>query len=203
MKKLSTSFALLCAASTLLACDAPATATPTPTTPTTAVAMAAGPSFYELPGTFEDHTGRKVALDVSRGHPTLIAMFYAACPMACPMLIGEVNSVLDKLGPEARKKVRVVLVSLDPQNDTVAVLQDVITSRKLDPATFTLLRADESTTRALATVMKVRYAAMDDGEIDHSSRIILLDGAGQAIAEQDGLQRPLDGLIAAVERSAR
>lgn len=200
MKTLSVSLALLCATLGLSACDVPATAAPAATATTS---TAVGPSYYELPGTFEDHTGKKVALDVQRGHPTLIAMFYAACPMACPMLIGEVNSVLDKLGPEARRDVRVVLVSLDPKNDTPAVLADVITTRKLDPQTFTLLRADEATTRALATVMKVRYAAMDDGEIDHSSRIVLLDDKGVAIAEQDGLQKPLDGLIAAVERSVR
>jgi protein SCO1/2 len=177
------------------------TTTTATTTPAPAAVLPAGPSFYELAGSYEDQSGKKVSLDVGRGHPTLIAMFYARCPQACPMLIGEVNQVLKALSPEARSAVRVVLVSLDPATDTPAVLQEVMVTRTLDPQTFTLLRADEATTRGLATVMKVRYAGTDDGEIDHSSRIVLLDGAGVAIAEQDGLKKPLAGLMAAVERA--
>lgn len=177
-------------------CDAP-------TPPVAASAhTAATPSWYELPGTFQDHHGRQVALDVGRGHPTLIAMFYARCPKACPMLIGEVQTVLRQLTPAARDQVRVVLVTLDPAGDTPEALAEVFKTRGLDEKTFTLLRADESTTRTLATVMKVRYASMTDGEIDHSSRIVLLDDVGRPVAEQDGLQRPLEPLVAAVSALA-
>jgi protein SCO1/2 len=188
-------FLLLCA------CEGPPPTVASPMA-TAAPMPPAGPSFYELAGSYEDQSGKKVSLDVGRGHPTLIAMFYARCPQACPMLIGEVNQVLSALSPAARGVVRVVLVSLDPATDTPAVLQEVVTTRKLDPQTFTLLRTNEATTRSLATVMKVRYAGTDDGEIDHSSRIVLLDGAGVAVAEQDGLKKPLAALITAIEQAA-
>lgn len=185
-----------------MSCDAPAQ-TPAGGESMVATPVVVQPSWYDLPGVFQDHRGREVRLDVARGHPTLLAMFYARCPKACPMLIAEVHSVLRQLTPEARSEVRVVLVTLDPVGDTPEVLAEVFKTRGLDEKTFTLLRADDGTIRTLATVMKVRYASMTDGEIDHSSRIVLLDDDGRPVAEQDGLQRPLEPLIAAVNALAR
>lgn len=38
------------------------------------------------------------ALNPGRGHVTLVSMFYASCPAACPILIGELQQILAELG---------------------------------------------------------------------------------------------------------
>ena len=41
-------------------------------------------SIYALSASLVDQRGRQVGLDLFRGHPVLISMFYATCPDACP-----------------------------------------------------------------------------------------------------------------------
>jgi protein SCO1/2 len=151
-------------------------------------------SLYQLEGRFEDAQGVTHSLPELQGHPTLFAMFYATCPQACPRLIADVQAVLAQLDAADRARVRVVLVSLDPAHDTPAVLAATQRARGLDTS-WTLLRSDAETTRALATALGVHYRAQGDGTIEHSSKVVLLDRAGIPI-EQAITGNPKDGLLA-------
>ena len=48
---------------------------------------AAEDSVYQLPVQLTDQANRVSGLDVFRGQPVLVSMFYASCPNACPTLI--------------------------------------------------------------------------------------------------------------------
>lgn len=162
---------------------AAAATTAEPTLATTTPPM----SLYQIEGSFENQNSRKSGLDVARGETTLMAMFYATCPMACPMLIADIKRVLAPLSDTERARVRIVLVSLDPERDTTQVLQKTIDTRALDPKQWTLLRTDSTTTRTLASALGVRYRDNDDGSIDHTSRIVLLDGNGTVVAAREAI----------------
>lgn len=145
-------------------------------------------SVYLLEGkSFVDHAGDTRALDVHRGRPVLLAMFYATCPSACPRLIADVQRTLALLSEAERDEVRVVLVSLDPARDTPAVLARAIASRGLDPQRTTLLTGSDADTRRLAAVLGVKYRDDGQGAIDHTSRIVVLDALGRIAQTKDGL----------------
>lgn len=157
-----------------------------------------GASVYQLAGPFTDAGGAEVALDVFAGSPVLIAMFYASCRSACPVLIERVRRIEEALSEPVRARVRVVLVTLDPERDTPKVLAALGARHGLDPGRWRLLAGSEPTTRALATVLGVRYRRGRDDEITHSTSVSLLDARGVARSRAEGLWAPYDALIAAL-----
>ncbi len=160
-------------------------------------------SLYLVEDRYEDQTGRALQLVSFRGEPVLLAMFYARCPQACPLLISEVKRVLAALPPAERDIVKVVLVTLDPVRDTPAFLRQTMTSRSLAPGRWTLLRSNPEATRTLAALLGVRYRAGAGGAIDHSSQIALLDRVGRTVAVRGDLSAPLESFVAAVVDAAR
>lgn len=148
-----------------------------------------GDSLYQLPVEAVDQTGASSTLHAHRGHPVVVSMFYAHCPVACPMLIQDVKRFEDELEPGARADLRVVLVSLDPERDTPEVLAEAMDKHVLDAARWTLLRTPPDAVREVAAALGIRYRRAPDGEMNHSSILTLLDRQGVPVARVEGLQR--------------
>ena len=125
------------------------TTTPPPADAPAEPAAPEGASLYDLGWTLEASEG-EVRLDRYRGHPTLISMFYTSCPMACPLLIERIHTVERALSATAKAQTRVMMVSLDPANDTRAVLARTYEERALDRDAWTLARVDDDRVRELA-----------------------------------------------------
>lgn len=165
---------------TALAPEPPATESSVPpageTTP--------GPSIYDLPIRLVAANGESIGLDVARGKPVLVSMFYASCTVACPLLISEVQQVLAEL--PADHDVQVLLVSFDAARDTPEKLTMLARERKLDER-FTLAAASDADARALAAVLRAKYRKLANGEFAHSSTFVALDREGREIARADAL----------------
>jgi protein SCO1/2 len=147
---------------------------------------APGPSIYDLPVALVTSRGDHVGLDVQRGKPVLVAMFYASCSIACPLLVSEVGQVLAELPDNVRADTQVLLVSFDPARDTPAKLADVVRERRLDEH-WTVAAASDADARALAAVLGVKYRRLANGDFAHGSTIVALDGEGREIARTDSL----------------
>lgn len=145
-----------------------------------------GPSIYDLPVQLVTADGTRVDLDVARGKPVLVSMFYASCSIACPLLLSEVGQVLAELPPAVRDDVQVLMVSFDAARDTPAKLTELARERKLG-AQWTLATASDADARALAAVLSVKYRKLANGEFAHGSTIVALDGEGHPIARTDAL----------------
>lgn len=65
--------------------------------------------------------GRTVTDRDLRGRFLLIYFGYTNCPDVCPTTLAEVSAALDRLGPLA-DRVQPVLITVDPERDTPAVL---------------------------------------------------------------------------------
>lgn len=184
MKPLS----LLCVAA-LAACGANKT-TESPTHAPQAVAVEEpqpiGESIYDLPVELRGATDQKIGIDVAKGHPVLISMFYASCPVACPVLIEEIKKVLSELPTEKQAETRIVLISFDAARDTPAKLRDLAAERELDDR-WILASAAEPDARSIAAVLGVKYRKLDSGEFFHGSTIVALDRNGRPIARTDAL----------------
>jgi protein SCO1/2 len=155
-----------------------------------------GLSLYQLDVSFVDQDGQAARLDVFRGQPVLVSMFYGNCPYACPLLFSRLKRLEAALTPEARAQLRVVLVSLDPEHDTPASLQQLARAHGLDTTRWRLLRTEEASVREVAAVLGIKYRPLRDGQMNHSTVITLLDRQGAIDMRVDGADRDTAELVA-------
>jgi protein SCO1/2 len=176
-----------------LACGEPVLPVPPPPQPSPA-APAAVPSLYELAVPLSTSDGRQVGLDVHHGHATLVTMFYASCRSACPMLVQRVRAFEDTLDPETRAELRVLLVSLDPARDDPAALAAAASNYGVDPERWVLATPPPDQVREVAAVLGVQYKPTNDGEMHHSSILVLVDAEGREVARAEATSGDLQGL---------
>jgi protein SCO1 len=159
-------------------------------------------SIYNLEAKLVDQSGAVRGLDMHRGHPVLVTMFYGSCAVACPLLIDTLRSFERSLTPAERQGIRVVLISIDPEHDTTDSLRALATSRRIDLSRWTLVHTDEATVRKIAAVLNIQYRRLPDGNYNHASMISLLTPHGE-IAAQSGALGKVDERLAASLRGLR
>jgi protein SCO1/2 len=153
-------------------------------------------SIYQLDAKLTDQVGKAQGLDLYRGHPVLITMFYASCPATCPLIIDTLRAT-EKQVPEAqRADLRVLMISIDPARDTPAELKKLAEQRRIDTSRWTLARTDEATVRTLAALLNVQYRELPSGEFNHASVITLLTAQGEIEASSPKLGTPDPELLA-------
>lgn len=140
-------------------------------------------SLYQLHEKLRDQDGRAIDLDVFRGRKVLVTMFYASCPATCPLIIDTLRAIERKVDPAQGAKVRVLLVSLDSERDTPAVLLDVAKSRRIDTSRWTLAHADADAVRRIAAALNIQYKKLPDGEFSHATLISALDADGKIVVQ--------------------
>jgi protein SCO1/2 len=153
-------------------------------------------SVYDLTAELIDQNGAKVSLDVFRGHPVLVTLFYASCPNACPLLTSDLKRIDRELPPGVREKLRVLMVSFDAARDTPQELARHAENHRLDLKRWKLASLDDASARELAGVLGIRYRKLDNGEYFHSSAILLLDETGRPKARMEGLGRDPEPILA-------
>ena len=78
--------------------------------------------------------GRPVSLRAVLGddRPVMLQFIFTTCPTICPLLTGIAARVREDLGKD-RKKIRAVSITIDPENDTPAVLREYAANFDADP----------------------------------------------------------------------
>lgn len=155
-----------------------------------------GASLYQVEAALTDQDGRRHGLDVHRGHPVLITLFYASCPAACPLIIDTLRDTEKQLTAAERADLRVLMISVDPENDTPAALQALARQRRIDTARWTLSTADAETVRTIAALLDVQYRKLPDGGYNHSSVVTLLSPTGAILSRSTRLGTADTALVA-------
>ncbi|MDP6344208.1 MAG: SCO family protein [Alphaproteobacteria bacterium] len=139
----------------------------------------------KIGGPFElvDHRGRTVRESDFRGAHLLIFFGYTYCPDVCPTELQKMSAAMDLLG-DAGDKVRPILISIDPERDTVAVLADYVAN--FHPRLIGLTGSVEQVAVA-AKAYRAYYAkapADDEGDylVDHSSFIYFMGPDGKYLS---------------------
>ncbi|MCI1013411.1 MULTISPECIES: SCO family protein [Herbaspirillum] len=158
--------------------SAPASSRP----PGTVAAALPGDSVYQLDARFTDQDGRPFSLAQRRGQPMLVGMFYTSCEFVCPLLVEALRNTEAGLTAPERARLSVLLITIDPVRDTVAVLKRTAGQREIDSPRWTLARSDVATTRKLAAILGLQYRALPNGDFNHSTDLILLDAEGRVAA---------------------
>lgn len=132
-----------------------------------------------------------VKLSDFMGKYVLLFFGFTNCPDECPLTMGFLKQMYDKLGDQA-DKVQVVLITTDPDNDTPQALGDYLSH--FDPS-FIGLTASQAELQPVWSSYGV--TVMDGGET-HSSFIYLIDPQGKLIATYPLLENA-DGITVDME----
>jgi protein SCO1/2 len=158
-------------------------------------------SVYQLPLKLTDQHGKSWDWRGKRGVPQVVAMFYTSCQYVCPLIVDSGKAVEHALSPEERARLGILLISMDPERDTPGALMSVATKRKLDAARWSLASPPSQEVRGVAGVLGVRYRQLADGEFNHTSALVLLDGDGRVVGRTEKIGSQVDPeFIAEVRR---
>ena len=155
-------------------------------------------SVYHLAVPLTDQDARAATFADGRGRVRIVSMFYANCPYVCPMIVETLKRTERELTDDARARLSVLLVTLDPERDDPAALAKVATQRKLDTSRWTLARTAPEDVRKLAAVLGIQYRQLENREFNHSSALILLDADGRVLARSSVLGEPDPEFVRAV-----
>lgn len=116
-----------------------------------------------------------VELSDFQGKYVLLFFGFTNCPDECPLTMGYLKQMHDKLGDEA-DQVQTILITTDPAHDTPQVLGDYLSH--FDPSFIGLTASLENLQSVWSSY---GVTVMDNGET-HSSFLYLIDPKGNLIA---------------------
>jgi protein SCO1/2 len=144
-------------------------------------------SLYQLHEQLRSQDGKAIDLDVYRGKPVLVTMFYASCPATCPLIIDTLREIERKVDEPRRPQLRILLVSLDAGRDTPQALRKLADERRIDTSRWTLAHADAAAVRRIAAALSIQYRQLPSGEFSHSTIISALDADGKIVSQSADL----------------
>jgi protein SCO1/2 len=132
-------------------------------------------SDFEL----EDHRGEVFNLDRMKGIWTIVFFGFTHCPDICPTTLTMLNETYSKLKDSEKELLQVVMISLDPERDTVEKLAEYVPY--FNPE-FTGVTGNKHLIRRLTAELNVAYNQVplsgDDYTVDHSTQLILVNPMG-------------------------
>ncbi len=144
-------------------------------------------SIYHLPAKWETQDGTEINLSDLKGSVVVAVMIYTACKSACPILIGEMKNIEANVRQKTSGKVKYVLVSIDPSNDTPENLRKVKKAYGMTGDQWLFLRGTDETTREFANVLAVKYKQISPVDFSHSNIISVFDTGGKLVHQREGL----------------
>jgi protein SCO1 len=144
--------------------------------------------------TLTNQNGATTQLSDFRGKYVLLYFGFTNCTDECPLTMGYLKQMYDKLGDKA-DKVQVVLITTDPVNDTPEELGNFLSH--FDPSFIGLTSSKEVLQPVWSSY---GVTVMDNGET-HSSFLYLIDPQGNLIAtyplldSADGITTDLQNLL--------
>jgi len=146
-------------------------------------------SLYQLDSKWTSDVGREIQLEVFRGRPQVVVMFFASCEYACPLLIHDLKRIEETLPASVSNRVDFLLVSFDTGRDTPAALRTFRHRQNLGTAHWSLLTGRSDDVRELAALLGVNYRKDARGQFSHSNLITVLNAQGEVAFQQAGLNK--------------
>lgn len=126
-----------------------------------------------------DQDGQPVSLNQLKGKWTVLFFGYTFCPDICPTTLAQLRQIKSELPSEAVDRLRIVLVSVDPDRDTPPQLKQYL---GYFDKQFVGLRAPVDTLQKLANAVSIPYIPADTSKpgytVDHSGNLALLGPDG-------------------------
>ncbi len=127
--------------------------------------------------TLTDQDGKRLSLRDLRGQVTVVTFIFTTCSDTCPLLTAKLVGIQRTLAADA-PKVSFVAITVDPLNDTPAVLKKYAQAHSADLSRFSFLTGSlgevEDVTRRYAVFSK----RQPTGAVDHTFLTSLIDPTG-------------------------
>jgi len=128
--------------------------------------------------------GTDFSVDNLKGHWTLLYFGFTFCPDICPTTLARLNQLdqsLKTYDNNVAKRVRYMMVSVDPKRDTVKKLRDYLAFFNKD---FIGVTGNAKYMDALTKQLNVVYSKLDDTnkkgdyQMEHSAQVIIINPQG-------------------------
>lgn len=157
-------------------------------------------SLYRLDMKWKSDLGNEVKLDVVRGHPVVLLMYFTSCEHSCPMMVKDLKTIEAGLSAHAKAKTDFVLVSIDPERDTVEALKAYREKHKLGLEHWMLLRGETPEVRRLAEAIGFQYVPGSKTQFAHSLLVTVLNAKGEIVFQQAGVSVDRREAVRAIEK---
>ena len=139
------------------------------------------PQSRSLPAlSLTNQDGQAVAVDQLKDKWSLLFFGYTFCPDICPATLAQLRQLQGQLPPETLNKMRVVLVTVDPNRDTPEQLKKYL---EYFDAGFIGWTGDQTTLQKLANGVSIPYIPADTSKenytVDHSGNLVLIGPDGK------------------------
>ncbi len=129
-----------------------------------------------------------------RGRPWIADFVFTQCPGRCPMLTREMARIQNELHGKGWNDVRLVSISVDPENDTPETLAAYAAKHGARTETWKFLTGQRDEIWSLGVKgFQLPIANTEDGldgPILHSNRFVLTDRQGRIRGYYDALEEP-------------
>jgi protein SCO1/2 len=161
-------------------------------------------SIYQLDSAWAEDTGHAIKLESLQGHIQLLALIYTTCTGSCPITVKAMQMFSKSLPDDIKGRLHFLLVTVDPEQDTLAVLRNYRREMKLNRQ-WKLLRGSGKSVRELAAVLGFNYEQIESGQYVHSNLVTVLDERGEIIHQQKDFAGDSKPVIEAIrqQESAR
>lgn len=160
-------------------------------------------SIYNLPSKWTNQNGQHIEMKDMKGKVLVMVMIYTSCKAACPRLVADMRNIEQRLPEKIKDKVKMVMVSIDPETDTSKRLKAFAVENKMDSNQWVFLRSTEENTREFAAVLAVNYKKISPIDFSHSNIISVFNTDGELVYQQEGLGVNSDATITKIKEEAQ
>lgn len=143
-------------------------------------------SIFLLDSKWQNQDGKELQLKDLKGKNLVMVMIFTSCKTACPLLVADMRKIATKIDPKKLKETTMVMVSIDPENDTPEVLKEYGQQQKMDGEPWLFLRSDKESVRELANVLAVKYKKISPIVFSHSNIISVFNKNGEMVDQAEG-----------------
>lgn len=133
----------------------------------------------------------KIDSGALKGQWTLLFTGYTYCPDICPTTLSSLKTILPQLQKQAEKPVKVWMISVDPQRDSLDRLKEYT---GYFGEQFIGVRAEHPQLFPFVRDLGLMYSVPEEGEenylVNHSAAIILVNPDGKRLAIFNATHEP-------------
>ncbi len=140
--------------------------------------------------------GSTVVIGEGQTEATAIAFTYTRCPIPdfCPLTMSRMTALQEALGGEGR----IVVVTMDPEHDTAAVLSEYAVTHQAQPGEMMLGRVEMEVLAGLAQSAGLSVDR-SEGEVLHGLRLLITRSDGTLVERYDDNRWPLERVVSQVK----
>lgn len=143
-------------------------------------------SIFHLTSNWQNQHGEDLKLNDLRGKTLVVVMIYTSCQVACPILVADMKKIENQINKKYLNKTSLVLVTIDPENDTPDILKKFAETRDLTEAHWVFLRSNSLATQEFANVLSMKYKKISPIDFSHSNIISVFDPNGTLVMQEEG-----------------